>query len=87
MKRPGCTILTGLNHKTQRFYKNFLREVFAQSEPGIADKTNDIAMAGEQLHDAFFAKAEFPQTILNVRRGTKLFDANLDTCLDSVERT
>jgi hypothetical protein len=44
--------------------------LFADGQARIADLTDETGVAGEQLDNLVFAQAEFPQAILNLRRGT-----------------
>jgi hypothetical protein len=52
------------------------RELFTDGEAGIADLADEVVPAGDQFDDLIFAKTDFAQTILNFRRGAKLFDSH-----------
>jgi hypothetical protein len=58
-----------------------LSQLLADREAGVANLADEIGLAGEQPYNLVFAKAKLTQTVLQVRRGTKLFLCGLPRLL------
>jgi hypothetical protein len=82
--RQGCPPLRALQ---EWFDEDQCGQLLADSEAGVTDLADQIVAAGDELDDLLFAQANFPQTILQFRRGAELLDANGNAHLDMVEWT
>ena len=57
----------------------------AQTESGIADLTQQVGLAGDHPHPLFFAKAHFPETLVDVGRCRELFHHYAGARQDTVQ--
>ena len=70
-----------------RFDKDEFRQLFTDGQTRVADLADQIGVAGEQTDDLVFADADFPQAILQFRRGTNSSNTDLNARLHEVQRT
>ena len=69
------------------FHQNQLGQLFADGEAGVANLADEIVSAGDEPDDLVFAEPDFPEAVLNFRRGAKLLDAHRDAGLDAAQGT
>jgi hypothetical protein len=59
--------------------------LFTDRQSRVANKTDEICLAGEQSNDLFLTQADFAKAILSFRSRTELLDTHRDADLDLVE--
>ncbi len=69
------------------FDQDELGQLLADGQAGVANLANEIGLAGEQVDDLFFAKADLAQSILDLGRGAQLLDAHGHAGSDAAQRT
>jgi hypothetical protein len=61
---------------SNRLDKDLLCELHTDTQPDIADLTNDIGVLGQKTYFLLLAESHFPQSMLHFGRGGKFFDAH-----------
>src|SRR5438034_7347095 len=70
-----------------RLNQNPLCQPGADGEARVADQTNDVGLACEQLDDLVFAEADFPQTSAHLWRRAQFLDPHRQTGAHAVQWT
>ena len=88
----GCEaeVFSSAGHRLESqdgFHENQFGELFADGQARVADLANEIVPAGDEPNDLVFAKANFPQAILDFRGRAELLDADRNARLDAVQGT
>jgi hypothetical protein len=68
------------------FDHDFFREPVADAQPGIANLADQAGLAAKKLDLLFLAETHFAETMSDIGRGGKLFDANIHACAHGAKR-
>lgn len=72
----GCAAEDISGDVGHRLHPDGVGDMAADSQPRVADLTDDIGVSAQQLDSLLLAETEFPEAQIDVGRARQLFDAN-----------